>query len=104
MKIPTPEEVSAEFIAVLNEWLTPEQLEQVRVRNAVLATNPGQEDCCASHDFCDANVAMEEAFKRCGLDPSSTGVPDTDYPLMSDEVLEVWNKAWALAKAKGFTP
>lgn len=102
MKIPTPEEVSAAFIGVLREWLTPHQLEEVRLRNVLLATNPGMKDCCATHDFCDANMAMEEAFQRCGLSPLDTGIPDAENPLMSPEAVDVWTKVWDLAKKNQF--
>lgn len=90
--------IAKEFCAVLRQWLTPEQLAEAVARNAA-ETDPG---ICHSHDFCDANCAMHEAFVRCGLDPHSTGVPDTDHPLQSAECDELWDEAWTLAKARGF--
>ncbi len=48
---------------------------------------------CASHDFCDANMPMAEAFESLfGREPD----------LISDTDFNIWAEAWDLAKAKGF--
>lgn len=52
---------------------------------------------CASHDFCDANITMHEAFLEVmGRDPLE--------PLdgMSAADMETWNNAWAIAVAADF--
>lgn len=52
---------------------------------------------CATHDFCDANELMAEAMQTAlGL----SRWPD----LENDEMLEIWNGAWELAKAANFDP
>lgn len=74
------------YSVILGEWLTGSEQAEVIARNAVYAKG-----ICASHDFCDANMAMAEAFERLGL-PVADGL--TDY--------SVWNAAWNMAKAAGF--
>lgn len=99
--------VAEQFIAVLVEWLTPEQLSMVAVLNSV------QDDAvCATHDFCDANVAMDEALQRVwGADLSNLSrffAPSSrEFDGYADEVVGLWNHAWKAAKtaiAVRFTP
>lgn len=87
------------FVAVLRTWLTPEQMAQVKRRNALRDSD----FVCHSHDFCDANMAMHEAFKQVvGRDP-------TDYleknPEGSMDELDVaiWNAAWDYASRNFLT-
>lgn len=47
------------FSGVLNEWI-PDKLFEVNLRNKE-ASYAG---CCATHDFCDSNMAMAEAFQK----------------------------------------
>lgn len=76
------------FIAVLrNGWLTERQMRSVVTKNRA---NP---ECCATHDYCDANMAMDEAFK------ASFGRP---MDLGRDEDKDLWNRAWNVAKAVEF--
>lgn len=72
----------------LRGWLSGAEMTEVAARNATAA----YAGCCASHDFCDANMAMSEAFaKAFGRDP---GFDQHDVDLM--------NSAWEAAKAAGF--
>lgn len=93
-ELPQVEEIARAFCAVLSEWLTEAQMSEVRRLN----TDPKYAGCCASHNFCDANEAMDEAFRRCGVEVLETGIPDTDWPLMSQEATDLWNTAWSMAK------
>lgn len=54
----TPTQAAQRFDAVLREWLTPAEYAEVLRRNGT----PEYSDCCASHDFCDANMAMLDAL------------------------------------------
>lgn len=79
-------QLATAFVGVLHDWLTDEEFEEVRRRN-----REGYEDsayACASHDFCDANLAMEEAWlKVLGRSPDLDDQDDT----------KTWNAAWELA-------
>jgi len=77
------------FCEALRERLTPQMFQQMLALNAA-ESNP---HVCHSHDFCDANVFMEEAISEAGV---SVGV---DHPYHS----QVWREAWKKAKASGFS-
>jgi hypothetical protein len=95
------------FVVVLREWLSPGELREVRVLNAQEAHS----GVCHTHDFCDANMAMYEAFVRHGLamresdmDPEYVATAEIvgggpDHPI--DD--EVWGAAWDIAKARDLT-
>jgi hypothetical protein len=55
-------------------------------------TKTKSHDVCHSHDFCDANMAMDTAMKKLGM---STDLND-------DTVLALVNAAWELAKKHNF--
>jgi hypothetical protein len=81
------------FVAVLTEWLTPEQMFQVRRRNAQRTS----ELVCHSHDFCDANMAMDQAFKKViGRDPLDYLNHDEEGS-MDEADVALWNAAWEYA-------
>ena len=76
------------FAKVLQEWLTWEEMQIVITRNE-LSSYRG---CCASHDFCDANMAMDEAFRRLG----------TPFEFGNNLHDTLWNAAWHIAKQNKF--
>jgi hypothetical protein len=77
--------LARQFADVLHVWLTPAEFAEMQRRNRT----PKYDKHCASHDFCDANIAMEDAFKRTfGREPN----------LESDTDIDLWNKAWDVAK------
>lgn len=51
------------------------------------------DSCCATHDFCDANELMAEAFK---------GVMGRDAEADSDPDSFIWNLAWSEARGSDF--
>lgn len=54
---------------------------------------PQYANCCASHDFCDANMPMAEAFEATiGRAPNPSNEDDA----------AIWNAAWDKAKTAGF--
>ena len=81
--MPTPTELAEAFVAVINEWLTNDELLSIRRRNAV-----AKESVCHSHDFCDANQAMLDAGEKLGIN------------VLDD--IELTNAAWDIAKDGGF--
>lgn len=101
MNYPTAEQWAAAFIQQVHSTLTPEQIAEVNRRNAT----PDYAGCCATHDFCDANVLMSSAFKSLtGTEPDETN-PHADglhMPGMADEVGALWDEAWTLAQTRQF--
>ena len=90
---PTVETLALEFSQGLHAYMTPEQMKAVVERNRCEASS----GICHSHDFCDANMAMLEAAKNCGL---VSDVDDIDGLCIMDDV---WNAAWDKARESGFT-
>lgn len=67
---------------------------------AIVAQNAKDlDDCCASHDHCDANVIMEAAMNAHGI--AQPDVSEFDMEVWSDvfherdeAYTELWNAAW----------
>lgn len=82
------------FRSVLRAWLTEAQLVEVDARNRAQEN----ENICHTHDFCDSNMAMFDAFTQVvGRDM----VLDSNDPKWSEDSA-LFNDAWSLAKADGF--
>jgi hypothetical protein len=88
---PTPEKLAKRFSLILREYLSPEQMKEIIRRNK----EETSEGICHSHDFIDANMVMAEAFEELGM-------PDPDP--REDEVTDLWNTAWDIAKGSKFDP
>ena len=89
--------VADEFVRVLKEWATPEEW------RAMLADNARERSAtvCHSHDFCDANMAMDAAFRKYDLEPlphmdvdDPTPEQDADKQSAADFWNAAWEKAW----------
>ena len=91
------ESLATQFSRILREQLSMGEMQTVIERNA--ARTPDEMGICHSHDFCDANVAMEEASKLCGLSSPVADTSETER----DAALQLWNDAWKLAQDSGFT-
>ena len=82
----TTARVATRFAALLLDDIGEAKMLEVKARNAT-ESSP---DVCHSHDFCDANMVMADAFQ------AETGRPiDID----SDADLKTWNDAWAMFHA-----
>lgn len=83
----TPLQIAEKFAAILREWLTPDEWAEMLERNKGYSP-----EICASHDFCDANMAMLEAMQANGLEP----LPDNGP--MPDDMAALWNQAFDIAR------
>ena len=83
----TPEEITAAaaFVDVINEWLTPSELGQVRALN-----RSSLHGGCATHVFCDANMALLQAMEK--LDPAF------DLDGDNEPQIEMINRIWDIAR------
>ena len=93
MNNPTPENIAEEFRKVIAEWLGEDTRRTIDLVNKI----PSNAGTCATHNFCDANAAMLEAFENFGIDP----LPEDEAK--REEMADLWNRAWDIAKAKGFS-
>lgn len=89
--------VAHRFAKNLLDYMGADKLTEADRRNA---HDPAyQSGACASHDFCDANVFMAQAFEdHLGL-PHET-LPDEGNQLVT---CEEWNAAWDYARKSSFT-
>lgn len=94
----TIEALAAAFRDVLAEWLTPAEFETMRATNAANAA-AGIVGICASHDYCDANVAMEVAFER--IIGRESIMPDEGPQGPEDQ--RAWDAAWNMARVAFLT-
>jgi hypothetical protein len=85
------EKLAREFSSVLMEWLTFQEMKEVVRRNC--SDEYREHSLCATHDFCDSNMAMDSAF---------TFAFGVEFKPSNDEHLSLSNQAWSLAKQKGF--
>lgn len=97
------------FADVLVEWLGDEEFAEMKATNAT--PEYAGSDMCASHDYCDANMAMDAAWKRVigrspevswETKPDGTAVdPEAERLALAD--CDMWNDAWKVAKAGWLT-
>jgi len=60
---------------------------------------------CHTHDYCDANMVMDEAMRNCGIDPDlATDEDGEPVEPFDTEFTSLWNEAWDLAKEAEFDP
>lgn len=66
---------------------------------SVIGRNRRETDAaiCHSHDYCDANMIMDAAFKEITGHSSAT-----KQWLNDDRAIKLWSDAWALAKEREF--
>ena len=82
--------VAKQFSVILNE-LIPEKLYEVNLRNKEQSYI--ENGCCATHDFCDPNQAMIDAYKTIfGKEPSTQSQKDNT----------IINNAWTIASTAQF--
>lgn len=80
------------FAATLRAWLTPAQWA------AMVEANGRPRLGCASHDYCDANMAMDQAFRDLGLGAL------LDVEEMADATVDLFNAAWRHAARHQLAP
>lgn len=82
--------IAQAFSRGLRAFLDEDQMEAINRKNM---HNPEYKECCATHDYCDANVVMLNAFE------SALG---TEFDLREQYHVNLVNAAWDLAKIHRF--
>jgi hypothetical protein len=106
---PTPEALAEEFRSVMQAWFKdePETLLLIDKQNQAFLAEGHGDKYCATGDHCDSNQAMIDAWETLtGAEPELVEYEDEDLPLgciHPDVTLDLMNKAWGLAKRKGFS-
>lgn len=95
---PIPAAVAKKFSKVLKKWLG-----KVKMQEVVRLNKENNDSCCASHDFCDANMAMDEAFtKVMGRSFEFNFEELTEKEAQNSADTDLMNEAWDIAKANDF--
>lgn len=79
--------IAEAFAEVMRQWLSKDEFAEMKRRNESDPTYSGK--VCASHDFCDANMAMWPAFQQV-MGHKVDGDNEADCA--------IWNEAWDLAR------
>lgn len=85
----TYERISDAFSKEVQEALTPEQIAEVIAKN----NTDEYQGVCATHDYVDANMLMDAAFKS---------VTKREIDLQNKNDVELWGWAWNLSKNRSF--
>lgn len=85
------EQLSLVFSKKLNEQLSNEEISQINDLNTTAEFK--ESGCCASHQFCDPNELMSEAFQL---------VFDRENDIFSNTDVNFINNAWYLSKQNKF--
>lgn len=81
-------ELAKAFSEIVEREFTEKELAAVNAENSLR-----NDDTCATHDYCDANMLMDEAYKK---------VFGEEVDVQSEEAVDRWNSAWNLAKELRF--
>jgi hypothetical protein len=98
--------IANEFSRILQSWLTEDEMSLLRSDTArLLVGHPDHARICHSHDYCDANEAMCQAFKNvvereCWW-PSDVDEGNCDEADVDND-FALWDKAWGIAKQAEF--
>jgi len=93
------ETLAKAFCDVVTRSLSSDELLQV------IEWNRAEKDplVCHTHDYCDANMLMDEAFTEAfGCSPLDDGQRDPKDDGMTLANVTLWNAAWNLAKGANF--
>lgn len=89
-----------ERIARVFSRLLLENIGIENLRHAIkLNEREDYKDCCASHDFCDANMVMLAAFEELNVTDCTKL---TQGSPQQQAAINLWNEAWDLARTNKF--
>lgn len=78
------------FAATLRKWLSPAEFSEMKALNE---TAEYREDICASHNYCDANMAMDAAWRE-------TFGEDAEIDADDEAQAQLWGDAWDVARER----
>tara|TARA_Y100000310_G_scaffold289139_1_gene315330 strand:- start:311 stop:838 length:528 start_codon:yes stop_codon:yes gene_type:complete len=94
-----PEAIAAEFSAIVRDELG-EHLEAINKKNADNAP-----DLCATHDYCDANMLMLEAFEKVMFREPFSGIALEEGICSEGDTqrdCDLLNAAWTISATQAF--
>ena len=96
---PNPNLLADTFRTVIREWFAGDtgRLNAIDNENEHYKIDGVYYDLCATHNYCDANDAMVEAWERVGVNADILSHIGDD-----ETACEIWSEAGDIAKRKGF--
>lgn len=93
------EEIAKTFLKLVCDYVGKEEYAEICRRNLTI-----EEGCCATHDFCDANVFMHAAMHLHGM-ACSVDMADSHVGILTPEEIDaaqerantLWSDAWGIA-------
>lgn len=82
--MPNTNMIARKFDELLKSLVGEDNYREIVQKNRTPEYSTG---CCASHDYCDANLVMNAAVYACGIDPDT------------DEGNSLWNRSWEAWRA-----
>jgi len=83
------QQIAVEFSKLLRADFNEERMQEIISKNAT----PEYKDACASHDYCDANEVMAEAFEK---------ITGKAVSIQNQADCKLWGKAWDISKETKF--
>ena len=83
--------IANKFSSILREWLTTEELNEINNKNTEYKKGIGT--WCATHEYCDPNQGMINAFAYFGI---------VDIDFENEKHINLINDAWKLASDNKF--
>lgn len=102
---PTRAGLARELARTIRRWLTADELAEAVRRNAT--PEYADHNMCATHDFCDANMALDEAYRTTTGRQLVDDMQEADGEAAADQDAKWWdyiNGAADLARLAGFAP
>lgn len=98
--LPDPEIIAGKFVDILRQWAAEASVTSRHGNDIwakMLADNTAETDphICHSHDWCDANMAMDEAFRALSIDHEERWGEDW---ASAEAAGALWNTAWGIAR------
>lgn len=97
-QLPTVEQVSKAFRLKMQAELGFQVCTVIDHENALR----GNDGTCATHDYCDANMVMDDTLQSLGVVMFPEDAPD-DWAGPAQEVVDLWNAAWTHARSALFS-
>ena len=91
--LPTVEDLCETFRAVITDWFPESIRREIDATNAEYKKDPNLSKCCATHNHCDANQAMVDAWEALSK-------VEIDGACEAQAI--IWGAAWDMAKTRGF--
>lgn len=94
--------IAREFSKLMLEEIGADNLALVVAQNTTDIAQ-GNDSTCSTHDYCDANMVMDQAFQNI-LKRGNYMIEDDATDAQRDADTDLWNAAWTLSKHNQFNP